>query len=148
MTAVSDPDRRGLVPNLSRPGGNVTGFTLDPGAEIAGKMVELLKEAAPRVTRVALLSAADPTPQAVPIWNRHADAAAKALGLGLQSFFMEDSDRVADVLSDISRAKPDALMTTNAALVFTLRRPILDFAKRNQLPAVYPFRPYGRRRAD
>jgi ABC transporter substrate binding protein len=62
MTAVSDPERRGLVANLSRPGGNVTGFTLDPGAEIAGKMVELLKEAAPRITRVAVLSAANRTP--------------------------------------------------------------------------------------
>ena len=143
MTAMGDPERRGLVANLSRPGGNATGFTLDPGAEIAGTMVGLLKEAAPRVTRVAVLSATGPTSGVVPIWNRHADAAAKALGLQLQSFFIEDSDRVADVLSDIARTKPDALMTTNAALVFTLRRPILDFAKRNQLPAVYPFRPYA-----
>src|SRR5262249_3219081 len=82
MTALGEPERRGLVASLSKPGGNATGFTLDPGAEIAGKMVELLKEAAPRVTRVAILSAESSIEL---IWNKHADAAAKALGLRLQN---------------------------------------------------------------
>ena len=96
MTAVGDPERRGLVSSLSRPAGNVTGFTLDPGAEIAGKMVELLKEAAPQVTRVAVLSASGSA--SLPIWNRHAGVAAKALGLQIQGFFIEDPGRITDVL--------------------------------------------------
>jgi len=141
MTAVGDPERRGLVSSLSRPGGNVTGFTLDPGAEIAGKMVELLKEAAPRITRVAVLSVAGPT--SLPIWNRHAEVAGKTLGLRIQNFFIEDPERTTDVLTDIARTNQDALMVTNAALVFTQRRSILDFAMKNRLPAVYPFRPYA-----
>jgi putative ABC transport system substrate-binding protein len=55
MAAVGNPEQRGLVASLSKPGGNVTGLTLDPGAEIAGKMLELLKEAAPKIVRVAML---------------------------------------------------------------------------------------------
>ena len=137
MTAVGDPERRGLVASMSRPGGNVTGFTLDPGAEIAGKMVDLLKEAAPRITRIAVLSTAASG------WNRHADMAAKALGLRIQSFFIENPERIADVLNDIARTNQDALMVTNAVPFFSQRRSILDFAMKNRLPAVYPFRPYA-----
>jgi putative ABC transport system substrate-binding protein len=59
MAAVGNPEQRGLVASLSKPGGNVTGLTLDPGGEIAGKMVELVKQASPKISRVALLSSAD-----------------------------------------------------------------------------------------
>jgi len=140
MAAVGDPERRGLVVSLSRPGGNVTGLTLDPGGEIAGKMVELLKEAAPRITRVAFLGVAGPTTS---IWNKHADMAGKAVGLQVQSFFIGDPERITDVLNDVARANQDALMVPTSALAFSLRRPILDFAMKNRLPGVYPFRPYA-----
>ncbi len=59
MAAVGNPEQRGLVASLGRPGGNVTGLSLDPGGEIYGKMVELLKEAAPRITRVAMITGAE-----------------------------------------------------------------------------------------
>jgi len=70
-TAVGNPEQLGLVTSLSKPGGNVTGLTLHPGAEIAGKMLELLKEAAPKTDRVALLSAV-----ANPVWIGQANTAA------------------------------------------------------------------------
>jgi len=140
MTAVGDPERRGLVASLPRPGANVTGLTVDPGGEIAGKMVELLKEAAPRITRVAVVSSAGPTTL---IWNKHAEIAGKALGLQIQTFSIGDPARITDVLRDIAKTNQDALVVTTSALAFSLRRPILDFAMKHRLPGVYPFRPYA-----
>jgi len=139
MTAVGDPERRGLVMSLSRPGGNVTGLTLDPGAEIASKMVELLKEAAPRITKVALITVRG---SGLPLWTEHSNNAAKAYGLRVQPFVIDDPHRVSDVLGQLMREKHDALMVTTSALIFSLRRHILDFAMKNRLPGIYPFRPY------
>ena len=90
MTAVGGPEQRGLVTSLSKPGGNVTGLTLDAGAEIAGKMLELLKEAAPKTNRVALLSV-DANPNTTLIWTEQANTAARALGLQLQRFVIKSA---------------------------------------------------------
>ena len=141
MTAVGRPEQIGLVASLSKPGGNVTGLTLDPGAEIAGKMLELLKEAAPKTARVALLSV--DSSLSVPIWTNQANIAAKALGLQLQRFIIKEPDRISDVLADIVRERHDALLDGGGALTFSLRRPILDFAMKNRLPGVYAFRVFA-----
>jgi putative ABC transport system substrate-binding protein len=140
MAAVGNPEQRGLVASLARPGGNVTGLTLDPGAEIYSKMLELLKEAAPRISRVAMLTVAD---SSVPLWTKHADIAGKALGVEVRGFFIKDPERIADVLNDIARANQDALMVSTSALAFSRRHSILEFATKNRLPAVYPYRPYS-----
>src|SRR5438128_7239088 len=141
MTAVGRPEQIGLVASLSKPGGNVTGLTLDPGAEIAGKMLELLKQAAPKTARVALLSV--DSSLSVPIWTNQANIAAKALGLQLQRFIIKEPDRISDVLADIVRERHDALLDGGGALTFSLRRPILDFAMKNRLPGVYAFRVFA-----
>ena len=130
-----------MVASLSKPGGNVTGLTLDPGAEIAGKMLELLKEAAPRIARVALLSV--DSSLSMPIWAHQANTAATALGLQLQRFIIKDPARISDVLADIARERQDALLDGGGALTFSLRRPILDFAMKNRLPGVYAFRGFA-----
>src|SRR5262245_14442523 len=140
MAGVGNPEQRGLVASLARPGGNVTGLSLDPGGEIYGKMVQLLKEAAPRTTRVAMVTADDST---VPIWTKHVETAGKALGLEVRGFFIREPARIADVLNDISRANQNGLMVSTSALAFSLRRSILEFATKNHLPGVYPFRPYA-----
>ena len=140
MAAVGNPEQRGLVASLGRPGGNVTGLSLDPGGAIYGKMVELLKEAAPRITRVAMLTGAE---SSVPIWTKHAETAGKALGLEVRGFFIKEPERIADVLNDIVRANQDGLMVSTSALAFSLRRSIVEFAMKNRLPGVYPFRPYA-----
>ena len=137
-TAVGNPEQLGLVTSLSKPGGNVTGLTLHPGAEIAGKMLELLKEAAPKTDRVALLSAV-----ANPVWIGQANTAARALGLQLQRFVIKAPDQILDVLADIARERQDALLDGGGALTFSLRRPILEFAAKNRLPGVYAFRAFS-----
>jgi putative ABC transport system substrate-binding protein len=140
MTAVGDPERWGLVTSLSKPGGNATGLSLDPGAEIAGKMLQLLKEAAPRISRVAFLSVPSPN---LNVWTGHAEMAGKALGLRVQNFLIDDPARMSDVLGDIGRAQPDAVMTTTSALVFMVRRPLIEFAAKNRIAGIYPFRAYA-----
>jgi putative ABC transport system substrate-binding protein len=86
FTAAGDPVAEGLVANLARPGGNVTGFsvTLD---DLIGKWLELLKEAVPGASRVALLLKPDAMPDRVrEVRLREADASARALGMELQVF--------------------------------------------------------------
>jgi putative ABC transport system substrate-binding protein len=138
MAASGDPERRGLVASLAKPGGNVTGLTLDPGAEIVGKMLELLKQAAPKVSRVAMLAV--PGAQ---IWAAQADAAAPKLGMQLEVFTIDDPTRLSDVLGAIARSNPDAVLVTSSALTFGLRRPIVEFATKGRLPGIYPYRPYA-----
>jgi len=140
MTAVGDPERWGLVTSLSKPGGNATGLSLDPGAEMAGKMLQLLKEAAPRISRVAFLSVPSPN---LNMWSGHAEIAGKALGLRVQNFLIDDPACMSDVLGEIGRAQPDAVMTTTSALVFMVRRPLIEFAAKNRIAGIYPFRAYA-----
>jgi putative ABC transport system substrate-binding protein len=140
MAAVGNAEQLGLVASLAKPGGNVTGLTLDPGAEIAGKMMELLNQAAPMVSRVAMLSVAGPGTE---MWAKHGDRAAKALRVRVQVFTVGDPDQLPDVLTDIARANQGALIVTTSALMFSLRRAILEFTTKNRLPGVFPFRIYA-----
>ena len=141
MAAVGNPEQRGLVASLSRPGGNITGLTLDTGPEIAGKMLGLLKEAAPRISRVAMLTAVSDT--SALLWTEHSNTAAKALGMEVRTFAIGDPDRLSDVLSEITRSNYDGLLVSTSALVFSLRRRILESATTNHLPGVFPYSVYA-----
>ena len=110
FTAVGDPVEEGLVANLARPGGNVTGFSVTL-PDLIGKFLELIKEAVPGASRVALLLKPDAMPdRAREVRLKEADASARALGVKLQIFEArgrEDFDRV---FSDMSKARADALV--------------------------------------
>jgi len=133
---VGDPVGTGIVSSLARPGGNITGLSM-MAPDLDGKRLELLKEAFPKIARVAFLW--------VPVDSRgnlaltEMEAAAKALGLKLQSLevrVLEDFDGA------FARAKRDgaqALITFPSALVNTAQRQLLDFAAKNRLPAMYPY---------
>jgi putative tryptophan/tyrosine transport system substrate-binding protein len=133
---VGDPVGTGIVSSLARPGGNITGLSM-MAPDLDGKRLELLKEAFPKVARVAFLW--------VPVDSRgnlaltEMEAAAKALGLKLQSLevrVLEDFDGA------FARAKRDgaqALITFPSALINAQQRQVLDFAVKNRLPAMYPY---------
>ena len=140
MASVGNPEQRGLVASLSRPGANVTGLTLDAGPEIAGKMLEILKEAAPKISQVAILTVAD---SGLPLWTEHANTAARALRLSVQHFVIKNSGDMIEVLAEVRQKNHDALMATSSALIFSIRRQVLDFAARHRLPGVFPFRAYA-----
>jgi len=136
----ADPVGSGLVSSLARPGGNITGLSLMT-PDLDGKRLELLKEAFPKVARVAFLWGGSGTSRGnLPLTDM--EAAAKALGIKLLSLPVRSLD---DFDSAFARAKRDgaqALITTTSGLINTQQRQVLDFAVKNRLPAMYHYTEY------
>jgi putative ABC transport system substrate-binding protein len=142
FAAASDPVASGFVTSLARPGGNVTGLSL-LGEELVGKRLELLKQAVPGASRVAVLwqpgSLGERTEKAMLM---EAEVAARALGVRLQFVEArgpEDFDRA---FSDMTRARAGALTVLGGAMLFGERRRLVDLAAKNRLPAVYSWREF------
>ena len=131
----SDPVEAGHVETLARPGGNVTGLT-NLSRELGGKRLELLKEAVPKVARVAVLyDPAAPSPtlevkEVLPV-------AARALRLTLQPWEVRGADGFDRVFAALSKERPDGLYLTEAPLMFANQKRTIGFALKNRLPSVY-----------
>jgi putative ABC transport system substrate-binding protein len=136
-----DPIAQGLVPSLAHPGGNVTGMA-GPGIEILGKLMELLKEAVPTVSRVAFLNAG-PYPGIDPgrFWETE-KAAARGLGLTVQFYRVQEPNALAGAFSAMTKERAEALYVASQPFLLTLARQIIKLAAQNRLPAVYPDRGY------
>jgi putative tryptophan/tyrosine transport system substrate-binding protein len=134
FVSISDPVASGLVDSLARPGGNSTGLTI-VAVELGGKRLELLKEAVPKVTRVAFLWESA-NPAQAPQW-REAQAAAQALRLQLQSLEVRSSNDFDSAFEAALRERAQALVTTPAASFNTHLKRIVEFAAKNRLPAMY-----------
>ncbi len=133
---VIDPVGRGLVTSLAHPGGNVTGVT-NTLREMEGKRLELLKEAVPRVSRVAILYRSSGTPE--PLFAREREAAAQALGLMLQSYRVWDPTDFAGAFSAMTKARAEALFVA-PDMYWTMgdHAPrIVALAAQSRLPAIY-----------
>jgi len=128
------PVEDGLVASLAKPGGNVTGLT-QLSAELDGKKLEMLKQAAPKVKRVGLLWTAGSA--RVDVRARDADPAAKALGIRLYSLELKDSDDFARIFDAAKQIGVQALSLAPSPLLFTHRAIIFDFVAKNRLPAMY-----------
>ena len=142
FATVVDPVTSGLVTSLARPGGNVTGFSaLIP--ELVGKCVELLTQAVPGVSRVAVLWHPGFYPERTEKdMLEEADVAARALGV--RSQFVEargpaDFDKA---FSDMTRAPAGALTVLGSAMFFNERRRLVDLAAKHRLPTVYSSREF------
>jgi len=131
MAVSGDPVGSGLVASLARPGGNITGLSIQ-ATEVGGKRLELLKEAVPQASRIAVLwNAAEPGKELE--WQ-DTQRAAQALGVTLHSVEVrgpEDFDRA---FAAIARERPDALLTFSDPLTLQHQRRIVDFATQNRLP--------------
>jgi ABC-type uncharacterized transport system substrate-binding protein len=141
FASSGSPIAAGLVASLARPGGNVTGFTLS-GAELEGKRVQLLKEAVPGLSRLAVVW----NPANPPVFEFYqlTKAAAVALGLTLQPVVeVGQIDDFKDAFSTIISAKPDAMTVLPDRFLLAHRNEVVSFAANNQLPAVYPYRAYA-----
>jgi ABC-type uncharacterized transport system substrate-binding protein len=108
MLTVASPERQGLVVSLARPGGNVTGMSNQFGGELSGKMFQLLKEAVPKLSKVAILWDPDNLGSAVTFREGEVPAA-KALGVALVSLEIRGPGDVDHALTTIASARPDAL---------------------------------------
>ena len=134
FAAAADPVGTGLVSSLARPGGNITGLSL-MAPDLDGKRLELLKEAFPKVARVAFLWQPGGTRGNLALTEM--EAAAKALGLKLQSLEVRSLDDFEGAFARAKREGAQALITTPGALINTQQRQVLDFAAKNRLPAMY-----------
>jgi putative ABC transport system substrate-binding protein len=125
----ADPVQLGLVASLARPGGNATGFTFLQD-ELASKRLELLKEVAPRISRIAFLSNPDHPDNEL----RVAQRAATAFGLHLQPIEMRGPGDLDNALQGVTKASVDALyVVASRQTVASLPR-IVNFAMENELP--------------
>jgi putative ABC transport system substrate-binding protein len=130
-----DPVKAGLIESLARPGGNVTGLT-SLVTDLGGKRLELLKEAVPKVTRVAVLN--DPaTPSNAVELKDVLPEAARALGLTLKPWEVRDANDFERVFAALNKERPDGLYVLTSALMGANRKRTADFALKSRLPSVY-----------
>jgi len=135
MTLVSDPVGAGLVASLSRPGGNITGLA-SIANEVVGKQLELLKEAIPQVSLVAVLwNSANPAFQTLQL--REAEVAAKALGVRLQVLEARSPDELEATFAALTGRQAGALLVLADGMFFRHRARITGFAAKLRLPAIF-----------
>jgi putative ABC transport system substrate-binding protein len=138
MVYVAEPVTNKLVASLARPGGNVTGVTYTAGPEIAGKYLQLLQEAVPTLSRVAVLLY--PDYPVTPAFLREAQAAAQALGLTLQSYGVRAPEEFEGAFAAMTKARADGLLVQVHPIVFAHPKRVAELAAQSRLPAVYPYR--------
>jgi len=140
FTVVADPVGAGYVEGLARPGGNATGFTnFEYG--IAGKWLELLKEIAPGVTRVAVLR--ETAIAAGPAQFGALQGSASSLGVELRPVDVRDADQIERAIAAFAQGSNSGLIVTGSPAAVFHRELIISLAARHQLPAVYNNRVYA-----
>jgi ABC-type uncharacterized transport system substrate-binding protein len=133
MTVSADAVGAGVVGSLARPGGNVTGLSILL-AETSVKRLQLLKEAAPKVSRVAVLW--DPATPFHETMLKEIDAAAPSLRIHPFAIAVKGRDDLGNALSEATRVRADALFVSQG-MSSTAQRQLLDFAAKNRLPTMY-----------
>ena len=137
FVGVGDPVGTGVVASLAHPGGNVTGLSnLTP--ELAGKQVELLKEAFPNISHVAVLWETANAGNAVSL--REMKVAAEALRITLQPLEFRSPDDFEPAFSTIKKERANALIVLRNTVIRTHLAQIVDLAAKSRLPAMYPDR--------
>src|SRR5262250_1783498 len=134
---VVDPVSAGFVTNLARPEGNITGFT-NFEFSVGGKWLQLLKECAPSVDRIAVVF--DPANPTWAAYLRTIEAAAPSFGLRLIPASVRDTAEIAQRIATFARDPNGALVVLPGPIVNRHREAIIVAAARYRLPAIYPFR--------
>ena len=135
-SGAGDPVSTGLVDSLARPGGNITGIS-DVSAELTPKRMELLKQMAPTLKRVAMLwNAAD---LGMTMRYRASEIGANALGISVQPLGVREPDDFEQAFSAMDREKPDAILMVTDSLTVLNRKRVFEYAAAHRLPAIYEF---------
>jgi putative ABC transport system substrate-binding protein len=140
MSVVIDPLGSGLVRSLAHPGGNLTGTSM-MAPDLVGKQLEVLKEVVPKVSRVALLS--NPANPGSASQLREAEAAARALGVGLQTLEARNPQEIDSAFAAMTRERAGALLLLVDAIFTNQVRQIADLAAKRRLPSIYGQREYA-----
>jgi putative ABC transport system substrate-binding protein len=137
---ASDPLGSGLVPSLARPGGNLTGLSLFLGEDFSSKWIELLREAIPKISRVAvLLNRANP---ASAPYLKVLHGTAQKLGITLQPQDVREPGQLDGLFTAMVVARAQGLVVLVDPLTVRHRGRIVELAAKNRLPAVYGFRDF------
>jgi putative ABC transport system substrate-binding protein len=134
MTTSSYPEKIGLVKSLSRPGGNVTGLS-NVGPELSGKKIELLREIAPKVSRVAVFW--NPASAAERLALQELSTVAAPVGVEIESVEVRSPDDFPAGFAAVSSSRVHALLAFGNPINFRGRQLIADFALKNRLPSMY-----------
>jgi putative ABC transport system substrate-binding protein len=138
MMNVMDPVGQGIVASLAHPGANITGVTFDDSARMSAKRLQLLKDAVPQTSRVAVLINPEESYASVE-WHT-LDSAAKSLHMTLQAIEVRHITEYEAAFDHVAHERPDALFVAVSDLNFAYRRHIMQLADKNRLPAMSNFR--------
>ncbi|AMN41932.1 ABC transporter substrate-binding protein [Rhodoplanes sp. Z2-YC6860] len=141
FVSVADPVGQGFVPSLSRPGGNITGFSVEE-ASMGGKWLEVLKEAAPRIALVATIYNPDTAPYA-PMFQPSLYAAADRLKLSLRITPVHDARGMEYVIQATAREPNSGLLVLPDSFMFAQRTSLVGLMAKHNMPALYPIRPFA-----
>jgi putative ABC transport system substrate-binding protein len=140
MAISGDPVGAGLVASLARPGGNITGLSFMM-PDVSGKRLEILKEAVPKLSHVAVLR--DPDSPESTLAFKETQTAAQALGVQLQSLEVRSPDEFDQAFAAMTREHADALVVISHPLFFGHRSQLAELTVRHRLPAMFHLREYA-----
>ena len=143
VAIIADPIALGLVRSLARPGGNLTGVSIDTGTGIVAKRLQILKEAMPTAIKVAYLLSNSGT------WDSSAGSpdreAAQQLGIALTGNFLAEVNEVQlrRTFAEMSEQKLDAAIVDEGGTFLAQRALIVELAQKHRIPVIYPYRDYA-----
>jgi putative ABC transport system substrate-binding protein len=138
FVSVADPVGQGFVPSLARPGGNITGFSVEE-ASMGGKWIEVLKQTARLVTRIATIYNPDTAPYA-PMFFPAMQSAVSGMSAALTVSPVHSAADIKEVIAAASHAPGGGLVVLPDSFLFGQRQNIIAFAGERRLPAIYPLR--------
>ena len=140
FAAVTDPIGFGIIDSLAQPGGNITGVALAVGEGFSGKWVELLKEAVPKVARIAVLR--NPVHLLSEVFLKEMQAAGRAHRVKLDFFEARDPTQLDSTLSKMEKERAMALIVTPDPLFGSRRARIVDFVTRRRMPSMFFYKEF------
>ena len=141
MAVSRDPLGAKFIASLARPGGNITGLANDTAPEIIGKNLELLKEAVPRLSRVAFLW--NPLPPGAGTSKKVVESAARNLGVAFQSVEVRGRGEFEGAFAAMVRERVNGVVVAADPVTFGPRSQVVLLAARSRLPAVYGQREFA-----
>ncbi|MFC5084862.1 ABC transporter substrate-binding protein [Microvirga arabica] len=137
FATIGDPVGAGLVQSLRRPGGNITGLSI-LASDLSHKRLEIVKETMPRLKRVAMLS--NPSNESLNVQLAETVAAARMLGLELQSIPVQHARELESAVSTAASAHADAIIITSDSIQMNRRTEIVERAMSHRIPAISEYR--------
>jgi putative ABC transport system substrate-binding protein len=140
MVTVPDPVDIGFAKSLARPGGNVTGLTSTAGPELHGKRLQMLRELAPRASRIALL--VNPVGPGTPGRVQATEAAGRVLGVHVRVVEVRAADELNNAFSTMKQYRTEAFLVDSNRMFAAVRIRLAELAAQARMPVMYDVREY------